>query len=347
MRLALPFALVASTCLLQLVLPPTASAIDLERADVRGFIDEVVARHSLDAAWVAKLVADARSQSSIIDAMNRPAERVRPWYDYRDRFITPDRIGSGVAFWQLHRAVLEEIAVRRGVPPEVILAIIGVETSYGRITGKFRVIDALATLAFDYPPRASYFRGELEQFLLLARETGIDPLTATGSYAGAMGAAQFMPRSYRNFAVDGDADGKVDLWNDWADVFESIANYLREHGWRPGEAIVSRASLYWPEEESLDGFGLSLNETVDSLERKGVLFQAALPPDAPAKFVALAGRTGPEYRVAYNNFHVITRYNRSNLYALAVTELAEALRTAAPVESPPAVAAGAEAEARP
>lgn len=309
-----------------------ALAYDLSRPDVAEFVNEVSKRHGLDRDWVAKIVTAAEPKQSIIDAMNRPAERVRPWFEYRANFLTEKRIADGREFYAAHRDLLQGVARRTGVPAEVIVAIVGVETFYGRITGRFRVVDALATLAFDYPARAPYFRGELEQFLLLAREDGVDPLTATGSYAGAMGAPQFMPRSYRSFALDGDGDGRVDLWNDWPDVFESVANYMVKHGWRRDEPIHASAELWYPGVEGLTAGRLDLAETVDSLARKGVLFETALPPDAKAMFVALRGEDGPTYRVGFNNFWVITRYNRSQMYALAVSELAAAVAAApAPV----------------
>lgn len=304
-----------------------------QRADVRAFIAEVAARNKLDRAWVARIVGAAEPKQSIIDAMNRPAERTRAWFEYRANFLTDKRIGEGRAFYATHRAALEEVAQRTGVPGTVIAAIVGVETFYGRITGRFRVLDALATLAFDYPARAPYFRGELEQFLLLAREDGVDPLTATGSYAGAMGAPQFMPRSYRKWALDGDRDGRVDLWNDWQDVFESVAHYLVEHGWRRDEPIHATAELWYPGVEGLPSGRLELAYTVDALRSKGVLFDSPLPPEAPAMFVALRAADGPTYRVGFNNFWVITRYNRSSMYALAVSELAAEIG-AAPAPAP-------------
>lgn len=329
-----------------------AHAYDTSRPEVADFVNEVSKRHKLDREWVAKIVTSAEPKQSIIDAMNRPAERVRPWFEYRANFLTDKRIAEGREFYAAHRDLLQDVARRTGVPAEVIVAIVGVETFYGRITGRFRVVDALATLAFDYPARAPYFRGELEQFLLLAREDGVDPLKATGSYAGAMGAPQFMPRSYRNFALDGDGDGRVDLWNDWPDVFESVANYMVKHGWRRDEPLYATAELWYPGVQGLVAGRLDLAETVDSLAGKGVQFETTLPPDAKTMFVALRGEDGPTYRVGFNNFWVITRYNRSQMYALAVSELAEAVAAApapvAPEVTEPGegfVSPGAEAEA--
>ena len=318
-------------------LPGAAAAVDLKRPEVRSFIAEVVARDHFKRAWVRKLLAAAESRPAVIEAITRPAEHVRPWFEYRALFMTDKRIREGAEFYTAHRVLLDEVAARSGVPGAIVAAIVGVETSYGRLTGRFRVLDALATLAFDYPPRAAYFRGELEQLLLLAREKGVDPLTATGSYAGAMGAPQFMPRSYRTFAVDGDRDGKVDLWGDWPDIVESVAHYLAANGWRRDEPVFAPAELRYPDVEELSSGKLELGSSVDSLQRKGVEFETTLPPEARTLFVAQRGADGPSYGVGFNNFWVITRYNRSSMYARVVSELADAILQA--------VAAGSAAPA--
>ena len=309
-------------------LAPTALAMDNTREDVRSFSAEMVSKHGFDPAWVDTMLLSATSQPAIIEAMNRPAEKTKPWFEYRARFISERRIREGVAFWQANREPLERIAAERGVPPEIIVGIVGVETFYGTITGKYRVLDALATLAFDYPPRAPYFRAELEEFLLLAREHGMDPLVVTGSYAGAMGAPQFMPRSVRAYARDGDGNDKIDLWTTWPDVFASVANFLKHHGWVTGEPVVVPATLFDPDNVILDGSKLATQETVDGLQRKGVEFEALLPETAPTMFVAARGALGPAYFVGYKNLWVITRYNRSSLYAMTVNELAVAVRNA-------------------
>ncbi len=302
-----------------------AGTMDINRPEVKSFIDEVVSRDHFDKDWVTHVLANAEFRASIVDAMERPAERVRPWSEYRSIFMTEKRIREGHEFYAEHQKQLESAAHRTGVPAEIIAAIVGIETSYGRTMGKYRVLDALAPLAFDYPPRASYFRGELEQFLLLSKEAAFDPLTAMGSYAGAMGAPQFMPRSYRSFARDGDTDGHIDLWNDWADIIESVANYFVTNGWHHDEPVVSVAELRDPDVEGLAGNRIEFSETVGSLKNKGVEFKALAPNTAPALFLALRGSDGPIYRVGYHNFWVITRYNRSPMYALAATELAAAI----------------------
>lgn len=185
--------------------------------------------------------AEVQRKQSILDAISRPAERVKPWKDYRPMFITDARIARGVDFWRQHEAVLARAEQEYGVPAQYIVAIIGVETFFGRNTGNYRVIDALSTLGFDYPPRAEFFRKELREFLLLAREEQLDPLTLKGSYAGAMGLPQFMPSSFRNFAVDFDGDGHINIWNNPDDAIGSVASYFKRHGWVPGEGVVSRA----------------------------------------------------------------------------------------------------------
>lgn len=303
-----------------------ATGFDLTRGDIRAFIEEVAGRNAaLDREAVSAVLAKAEPQPKIIELMTRPAERVSPWWEYRQRFLTEERISKGVEFWQQHRAVLERIAAEHGVPPEYLVAIIGVETFYGRITGRFRVLDALATLAFDYPPRSTFFRSELEQFLLLAREEGVDPLTTTGSYAGAMGAPQFMPSSYRRYAVDGSGNKRRDLWQDWEDVIASVANYFREHGWRPGEPVVVPARLDPDPTFEIDTRNLDPNETLASLSAKGVQIDLELPETTPALLVSAEQQDGPAYRVGFRNFHVITRYNRSARYAMAVHDLAETI----------------------
>ena len=301
----------------------SAEALERSRPEVRAFIDETAAVFDLDKKQIADLLAEAETKQPILDAISRPAERVVPWFEYRERFLTERRIQQGADFWAANAASLE--AVRDPGIAATISGILGVETSYGRITGRYRVLDALATLAFDYPPRAPFFRGELQQFLVLAREENVDPKSALGSYAGAMGIPQFIPTSYRKFAVDGDGDGKRDLWSSWEDVISSVANYLRVHGWREGEPVVTNAVL---DDADLSRFNLALelNETVGSLKSKGVKFTTDQPDDAPAMFVVLQGKNGPEYRVGFNNFYVITRYNRSTMYSLAVHELGNAIQ---------------------
>jgi membrane-bound lytic murein transglycosylase B len=303
-----------------------AVALDTNRPDVAGFIDQMAEKYDLNKRQLRKLLKGAKTQPAIIEAMDRPAEKAKPWSEYRPIFLTERRIREGTEFWIAHRQQLDQASVRSGVAPEYIAAIVGVETYYGRMSGSYRVLDALATLAFDYPARAKFFRDELEQFILLAREIGLDPLTVKGSYAGAMGAPQFMPSNYRRYAVDGNGDGRIDLWTNWSDVCASVGNYLKEHGWNPGEPVLSEASVAADKAADLDGRKLTLDETVASLRAKGVNFDSSLPPDSPALLVAVDAADGVHWRIGYNNFYVITRYNHSALYAMAVFELAAAVK---------------------
>ena len=300
---------------------------DLTRPDIVAFVERLAAQ-GLPRDRTLALLADAEPQPKIIDAMNRPAEKTLQWWEYRARFLKDDRIDAGVALWSAHRELLDQIALERQVPPEYILAILGVETLYGRQSGRFRVLDALATLAFDYPPRAEFFRKELGEFIRLSDEGAFDPLTALGSYAGAMGAVQFMPSSYRNFAVSESGTGHGDLWNNWADIFGSIANYLHVHGWvvdAPVLAEVQAASDPAPTPPER----VTLDTTLGALAAAGLKIDSGLPPQTPAVLVSATQPDGTGWRVGFQNFYVITRYNRSPLYAMAVHDLAEAIRSRA------------------
>ena len=303
-----------------------AAAIDIKRPDVKDFITHMADTSPFTKHQLRKLLKAAQSQPAIIDAMGRPAEKAKAWYEYRPIFVTERRIREGTDFWMAHRQALDQASIRSGVAPEYLAAILGVETYYGRLTGSYRVLDALSTLAFDYPARAKFFRDELEQFLLLTRDARLDPLSVKGSYAGAMGAPQFMPSNYRLYAVDADAGGRIDLWNNWPDVCESVGNYLKEHGWNAGEPVLAEASVAPEKAADLDGRKLALSETVGSLQAKGVNFDSAMAADAPALLIAADETDGVHWRVGYNNFYVITRYNHSALYAMAVYELASALK---------------------
>jgi membrane-bound lytic murein transglycosylase B len=327
--------------LIALLLPLAVAAaeepvagFDLARPAIAAFIEARVAEGA-SRERVTAILSSARSLPKILEAMSRPAEKALPWYEYRARFITDERIGVGVKLWQEHREELERIARERHVSPQYILAITGVETFYGRITGRYRVLDALSTLAFDYPPRAAFFQSELASFLKLADEEALDPATVLGSYAGAMGVAQFMPSSYRNFAVDGDGNRGRNLWTDWSDVFASIANYLAQHGWQYGGSVLADATF--------SGAGVppvvdkvALTETLGSLQAQGFAIDSAAWIDTPALVVSAPQPTQAAYRVGFKNFYVITRYNRSPLYAMAVNDLADALAARMETSSAPA-----------
>jgi membrane-bound lytic murein transglycosylase B len=337
-RLLLLAAMLGAPVLAQTV---TADSFNLKRPEIAAFIEDVSGRDGMSRKELRALLKAAQPQPKIIEAMERPAEKVSPWWEYREKFITPERISDGVQFWGEHKDSLERIAAEYQMPPEYIVAILGVETKYGRITGHYRVLDALATLAFDYPPRHAYFTKELEQFLILAKENKLDPLTLTGSYAGAMGAPQFMPSSYRHYAVDANSDGQRDLWGDWDDVIASVANYLHQAGWRLGAPVLAEATVAANATIEIEPRNLELKETVASLGARGIKTELDVPPDTPALLIDAAQQDGPAYRVGFHNFYVITRYNTSPRYAMAVYELAQAV--AQQVHSPSTATAAAPA----
>jgi len=316
--------------------PPRQPAGYAGRADVKAFIDELVRDNGFDRATLLRTFAQARYQPKIIAAMQRPLLEPPKWYEYAPNFLTQARIDGGVAYWNEHTEQLRAAERTFGVPAEIIVAILGVETFYGRHTGGHRALDALTTLAFDYPRRGVFFRGELKHFLMLARELHVAPATLKGSFAGALGVPQFMPGSYRNFAVDFDNDGRVDLWNDDADVVGSVANFLVRHDWQRDQPVLLPAALAPDSRDAvlrrLDG-GLSERRALDAWASDGVTTQApaGLAPD-PVGLLLLEERSAnggdddARYWIACNNFYVITRYNRSRLYAAAVFELANAIR---------------------
>jgi membrane-bound lytic murein transglycosylase B len=301
--------------------------VDVAQPNVAAFIDEMVATQDFERDALASVLAEAEIKRTIIEKISTPAERKLSWGEYRKIFITKERIAAGTTFWLENREMLERVQMESGVSIEMIVGIIGVETYYGRITGKDRVLDALVTLAFEYPPRAKFFRNELMQFLILTREEEIDATMPLGSYAGAMGRPQFMPSSFRAYAVDASGDGKRDIWNDWADVAGSVANYFVEHGWRTGEEVVSRATLSgrWDGAVPKPKNTLTPKNTVSSLSEKGVVFATSLPADSASELLSYEGEDGTELWVAFPNFFVITKYNRSVMYALAAYQLGQAI----------------------
>ena len=309
--------------LVLLIVSQAANALDTSRDDVSLFIDSMVAEHDYDRETLEALLTDAKSQESIIEAISRPAEGTLEWHEYRDIFLTDERITAGANFWREHNADLQRISDETGVSIEILVGIIGVETYYGRITGGYRVLDALSTLAFDYPPRQKFFRSELKHFLLLVREENMDARDATGSYAGAMGRPQFMPSSFREYAVDSTDDGKRDIWSNWTDVIGSVANYFVRHRWVAGDQVVVQASLgdQWRGETPKNT--TKPKETVTSLSHQGVLFATDLAGDQKSQLLTLEGEDGKEYWVGFHNFFVITRYNTSVMYALAVHQLGQ------------------------
>jgi membrane-bound lytic murein transglycosylase B len=309
-----------------------------KRADVRAFAAEVAEAAGLPRAQVIQWLGEARFQKKIVTAMDRPLLLPPKWYEYAPRLLTQDRVSGGVSFWRDNKGALERAEAEYGVPPEIIIGILGVETIYGRNTGSWRVIDALATLAFDYPRRAPFFRGELREYLLLAHEQHWSPLVPTGSYAGAMGIPQFMPGSYRQYAVDFDGDGRIDLWHDTDDVIGSVANYLARHDWLAGQPVLLGARIAPDARDAalrkLDG-GISERRALSAWVADGVDAENA-PPDLAADPVGLLlledvpenGEARASYWIACPNFYVITRYNKSRLYAAAVYSLALAVKQA-------------------
>lgn len=306
-----------------LVSAPICLAIDINRSDVAAFIDTMVSEHDYDRAELERILSDAETKQSILEKISKPAEKTLSWAEYRPIFMTQERVQAGAAFWREHCAMLSKISADTGVPIEIIVGIIGVETYFGRITGGNRVIDALSTLAFDYPPREKFFRGELVQFLLLVREEKMQASDAVGSYAGAMGRPQFMPSSYRAYAVDSTGDGKRDIWNDWTDVAGSIANYFLAHGWSAGKEVVTQATLSSRFTGPAPENQLKTNATVRSLSDDGVMFATGLAGDSEGRLLSFDGSDGVEYWVGFRNFFVITRYNHSTMYALAAYQLGQ------------------------
>ena len=299
-------------------------AVDQART---AFVDRMVADHGFDRNALTTVLDSAEINQQVLDAISRPAERVVPWHEYRNIFLTEKRISAGVQFWQTNAAALERIASEYDVAPEMLVGIIGVETFFGQTMGRYRVIDSLATLAFAYPPRAKFFASELESFLLMTREEGLDVFQPLGSYAGAMGGGQFIPSSFRAYAVDANADGRRDIWTDWEDVMGSVANYFKKHGWQAGQPVVDQATRAAEWSGSEPANGLELNETIGSLSEMGYVFSTELPQNAPAAVFSLEAEDGAaEFWVGYHNFRVITRYNRSPKYALAAHQLSRAIR---------------------
>ncbi len=295
------------------------------QAERQRFIERMVSEHGFEREGVASLIDGASLREDILEAVKRPAE-ARPWYEYYPIFLTPERVRGGVKFWQENTEVLARAEEEFGVPAEIIVAIIGVETSYGSYTGRYRIVDALTTLGFEYPPRGEFFLRELEQFLLLAREQGMDPAEVRGSYAGAMGMPQFISSSYRHYAVDFNGDGRTDLWRTHADIIGSVANYFAAHGWEAGAPIVAAASRPPRNADKLDTRTLEPEHTLRDLHRAGLRLEEDHSRSEKVTLIALEQPDNKEYWVGFRNFYVITRYNRSKLYAMATYLLSEQIR---------------------
>ena len=305
----------------------TPSAASVAAAEQQ-FADAVAKAGNRDAGEILATLKKARYQQSVIDTMTRPAES-KPWKEYRPIFVNDARIDGGVAFYKANRVLLERISSAYGVPAEIIVAILGVETSYGRNAGHYRVLDALTTLAFYYPPRQDFFRDELKRLFLLRSPSfpySLEDLT--GSYAGAMGWGQFMPSSIASFARDGDGDGKIDLWNSLPDICASVANYFAAHGWQKGGPVAQRA-LVGAEARAIEPNGLLPVYSLQQLAEWGYTVDAKLDPMTPATLIKLDGEDGPEAWITFQNFYVISRYNKSPLYSLAVHQVSQAIAAGA------------------
>jgi membrane-bound lytic murein transglycosylase B len=317
-----PWMLLAGVCA---AVQPVVAGDYQQSPAVAEFVGEMTRDYGFASEQLNSWFAEVNRKQAILDAISRPAEKVKPWKDYRPIFITDARIQRGVEFWQKNQEALQRAEAEYGVPAQFIVAIIGVETMYGGNTGSYRVMDALSTLAFDYPPRAPFFRKELREFLLLAREEQVEPLSLTGSYAGAMGLPQFMPSSFRAYAVDFDGDGHINIWNNPTDAIGSVASYFKRHGWQPGQPVASRAKV--KSEQDLQGLSPALDpvNNVGELRALGWKSELTLSDELPVTAFRLEGAQGSEFWLGLPNFLVITRYNRSVMYAMAVNQLSELL----------------------
>jgi membrane-bound lytic murein transglycosylase B len=302
------------------------------RPEINAFIDEMVDKHRFARGELQLLFRKVKPQPAILRAMSTPGT-ARPWHEFRSRTVDAARISGGVRFWEQHSALLARASREYGVPEEIIVATIGIETLYGRIIGTFKVLEALTVLAFEYPPRVELFRGELEEFLLLARESGMDVLNVKGSYAGAMGVPQFLPSSYRKYAVDFDGDGKRNLWGE-ADAIGSIANYYRSFGWQTGEPVAVPVEVGDSVIDTMLDAGIKPGIRVAEIKQRGLVPQQPVKDDVEAALFSVELESGTSYWLGLQNFYVITRYNRSINYAMAVNELARELRAAMRLNAP-------------
>ena len=307
---------------------PVSMADYRQHPEAQKFIDDMVSKNGFKRPELEQWLAKAEKKQAILDAISRPAEQSKTWKEYRPIFIVPMRVDNGVKFWSENREVLERAEKEFGVPAEMIVSIIGVETNYGRNTGSYNVIDALSTLAFDYPPRAPFFRSELENYLLLTREQKHNPIEFKGSYAGAMGFGQFMPSSYRKWAIDYNGDGFTDIWKSPEDAIGSVANYFVKHGWKPGEPVTVGAHLTGEIPPEQFNTMIVPKVSVDEWRQRGINPIAWIPPTTKVIALQFDGAKGLEYWLGLQNFYVITRYNRSPMYAMAVYQLSQDIKLA-------------------
>jgi len=299
--------------------------------DVQLFINEMVKQHGFQQKQLEALFSQVQVKQKILDAISRPAEKTKPWYDYRKIFLTDKRIKNGATFWQKNKEIIDYAEQVYGVAPEIIVAIIGVETFYGRLQGNYRVMDALATLGFKYPKRSKFFRGELKHFLLMSKEQNFDPLSKKGSYAGAMGMGQFIPSSYQSYAIDFDGDGQKDIWNNKADAIGSVANYFKRHGWKKDQPVTDKVAL--STDSSLTKEDACLRsckprKNISDFKQQGVQGELSADDKMAAILLALEQKGGIDYWLGYNNFYVISRYNHSTMYSMAVYQLSQEIKQA-------------------
>ncbi len=317
--------LLTGSLLLILFLPNIGFTQSLDSKQVNQFIDEMVNKHGFDTNELRILFGGTRYSDRVLQAMSKPAEGL-PWYKYRKIFLKDSRIKKGVAFWKKYKDTLNRAEEVYGVPPQIIVGIVGVETQYGKYKGKDKVMDSLATLAFHYPKRAKFFRSELEQFLLLTREQNVDPLSLKGSYAGAMGIPQFISSSYRNYAVDFDEDGKKDLWQNPVDAIGSVANYFNRHGWEAGAGVAYPLSVTGDRVDAVIDKDLKPNIRAGDLKNYDVASDQDIPAATLVKVMQFEQKGHNDYWIGLHNFYVITRYNHSPLYAMAVYQLSEEIK---------------------
>ena len=315
--------------LILLAAPGYAAATVLDLPDVDKFINEMVNEHGFKKSELETLFKQVEIKQKIIDAMNRPAEKSKPWHDYRKIFLTEKRITQGVKFWQENIDILNYAEQVYGVSAEIIVAIIGVETFYGRLQGSYRVMDALSTLAFKYPKRSKFFRGELKHFLVMSQEQKFDPLSKTGSYAGAMGMGQFIPSSFQSYAIDFNGDGEKNIWTNNADAIGSVANYFKRHGWKKNQPVADKVKLTSIKSLSKkDSCRRSCkpSKTVGEFKQQGIAGKTQVSDETAAIFLWLKQQDKNEYWLAYKNFYVISRYNHSTLYSMAVYQLSQEIK---------------------
>ena len=315
---------------LSLVLISNSSVVlgnEARQVTTEKLMDDLVIEHGFDEQYINSIFTKVNYLPNLIDSISKPAEKTKTWPEYRAIFITPARIASGAIFATKHQALLNKASKETGVPVAILLGILGVETSFGRILGRYKVIDSLYTLTVGYPPRSAFFRQQLINLFYLVREQNIAIEDVKGSYAGAMGAPQFIPSSYRTFAVDGDGDGLIDLFDNWNDIIMSVANYLKVNGWHNQEDILAKASLVDSLMQEYASKGLKPKFTIAELKKAGVNFNTSLNEQSPAQIIKLEGDNVTETYIGFHNFYVITTYNRNVMYALSVILLGQSIQS--------------------